>query len=262
MRKSLITIITIMIILVLQLQAIAQAEVKLEGKIVGGGFLRIEHEIRNGNLKCVAYLIKRDRNILKKKSMTGKTPLHVACSCKRNKIAIFLVSEGADINARYCGGRTPLHLASYNGMNDVVIDLIKNGADVNVKDEQGLTPLHSASYKGMKNVVRYLIKNGADVNAEDINHMTPLHYAADKGNSETINILVENGADLNINNKDMVTPRDMIRRKMGVVEEYNLVMKSMGKGKSGVFYFGGSVLFVIILIVSFVIWKIRRAKKK
>jgi ankyrin repeat protein len=46
------------------------------------------------------------------KDKYGNTPLHDACSNGHTDMAKWLVSNGADINAKNDSGSTPLHLAN------------------------------------------------------------------------------------------------------------------------------------------------------
>jgi ankyrin repeat protein len=56
-----------------------------------------------------------------------------------------LLSAGADVNAKDGGrGLTALHEAARWGWNDVVTFLVSRGADVDAKDVKGLTPIDSA----------------------------------------------------------------------------------------------------------------------
>ena len=48
---------------------------------------------------------------------------------------------GSDINAMNPAGETALHIASAQGYNTVVRFLVSSGADVNARTERGLTPL-------------------------------------------------------------------------------------------------------------------------
>ena len=51
------------------------------------------------------------------------------------------MSLGSDINAMNPAGETALHIASAQGYNTVVRFLVTSGADVNARSARGLTPL-------------------------------------------------------------------------------------------------------------------------
>jgi ankyrin repeat protein len=71
----------------------------------------------------------------------------------------FLISHGANINAKTDRGSTPLHLAAEQGHKDIVKLLIDKGANINVKDVYGRTPLDSAW--GRMDIIEMLKKHGA-----------------------------------------------------------------------------------------------------
>jgi Tol biopolymer transport system component len=135
----------------------------------------------------------------------GRTLLHCWASMFIfNDVAVakYLVSKGADVNAKDKGGSTPLHNAVFeetiNECVDVVEFLISKGADVNAKDKDGRTPLHIAAFvaaiKGDVDVVKFLVSKGADVNAKDKDGRTPLDWAKDVEETDVIKYLESVGA--------------------------------------------------------------------
>jgi hypothetical protein len=73
-----------------------------------------------------------------------------------------------------------LHEAVNAGHLAVVRWLLSNGADVNARTMRGsmATPLHSAAFAGNLEIAQVLVKHGADLNALDLEHRTtPAHWA-------------------------------------------------------------------------------------
>jgi hypothetical protein len=89
----------------------------------------------------------------------------------------YLVSKGADVNAKWHDANTPLHeAAQWNA--EIVKFLVSEGADVNAKNRNGNTPLHESVRNWYNNeTFEFLISVGADVHAKNNEGNTPLDYA-------------------------------------------------------------------------------------
>jgi hypothetical protein len=103
------------------------------------------------------------------------TPLIAASSLHADKVAIFYIESGADINHAGCHGGTALHWAAWCGRPEVVKKLIDAGADINKRCiDFKATPLFWAVHglkQGDKNnfqnylqCVKLLIESGAEKN--------------------------------------------------------------------------------------------------
>ena len=79
----------------------------------------------------------------------------------------YLISQGANINAKGHFDRVPLHLAARSGNIEVVKFLVSNGADVNVKNSFGDTSLDDAASSDHPAVVEYLKSVGAQSGGRD-----------------------------------------------------------------------------------------------
>ncbi|MCV2355877.1 ankyrin repeat domain-containing protein [Paucibacter sp. B2R-40] len=97
-----------------------------------------------GKLDWVQKLVQKGAPI----NTPGWTPLHYACSGPDNGVAAWLLSQGAEINARSPNGSTPLMMSARYGALDLPATLLKAGADVNVRNDQGLSAADFAATAG------------------------------------------------------------------------------------------------------------------
>jgi ankyrin repeat protein len=114
-----------------------------------------------GRFEPVQLQVQRNPNIVNNAGVDGWTLLHHAAAAGQYKIADFLISKKADINAQTIKGETPLHLAVSWGRNRIIKMLIMNGADVNVRDKYGNTPLNIAKTSGNRETIKLLEKYGS-----------------------------------------------------------------------------------------------------
>lgn len=144
----------------------------------------------------------------------GAPIIAIAARSASIEVMRYLISAGADINARTPAGETPLMLAayffnenreqgsrSYYQHERVARLLVEAGAELE-NDPHHYTPLAYAAYQGHDHIVRFLIERGAriDADAQDgttyIN--TPLMMAAIQGHQETTLWLLRAGADARV----------------------------------------------------------------
>jgi ankyrin repeat protein len=121
----------------------------------------------------------------------------------------YLVSKGANVNARGVLGETPLLAAvsavvSRASEEHLIVEIVKylisKGANPKVRDEEGKTILHRAAEEGNLELVKYLVSKGFDVSARDKNGYTPLFSAAERS-LKVLKYLVSKGGDINVRNK-------------------------------------------------------------
>ena len=184
------------------------------------------------DLAKVGVLLTENPALVSSKDTNGFTPLLLAAGWGHKDVAVLLLANQAEINAREAGsGWTPLHAAAANGHKDVVKLLLANKAELNAKADGGYTPLHWAALRGQKDVAKLLLANRAEVNAftaaavgdlkklkallqtnpdlvssKDECHRTPLHWATTLGYKATVAWLLAEGANANATDNWGETP--------------------------------------------------------
>lgn len=119
-----------------------------------------------------------------------------------NVVKETLARNPRDLNSTWINDDTPLHYAvvSNTSSKEVVEFLISKGADINAKNREGATPLDKAAAAGNREMFLLLLKHGAEVNRD------LLHYAAMGGNIHIVRIAFSKGADPMCRNKKKETP--------------------------------------------------------
>ncbi|EAY08094.1 hypothetical protein TVAG_497170 [Trichomonas vaginalis G3] len=118
----------------------------------------------------------------------------------------YLLSKGADINAKNKLGQTCLFIAASYGNAQLIEFLISHGADVNARDDFMNTPLFEAANSKNKEAIECFLAHGFDVNAINSLGDNPLFYLFDFNNPENTDeiaeIFISHGIDFNLKNKD------------------------------------------------------------
>ncbi|KAJ6644845.1 Ankyrin repeat domain-containing protein 50, partial [Pseudolycoriella hygida] len=149
----------------------------------------------------------------------GNTLLHLAAYKGESNIVEFLLSKGAEVNARNLQGRSPLISAALaehynivefllskgasvnmNGIFNILnrITLLPNDDKVNLEDQNGNTLLHLAASVGKYNMLDSLLLNGAEVNAKNLDGRSPLASAALAGHYDSVEFLLSKGASIDM----------------------------------------------------------------
>ena len=112
----------------------------------------------------------------------------------------FLITSGADLNARDSQGQTLIDLALKQG-NTAILKIImdQSGFGLDTKDDKGQTLLEKAVAINNVANVKFLIEQGADINVRNGEGRTLLDRVVALGNQQMVSILKNAGAKRNIN---------------------------------------------------------------
>lgn len=197
-------------------------------KLFGGAAGTIMKAARNGNLDKVKELLRNEPELVNAGGGKNKeTPLFKAVESGNPALVEFLLSKGADVNARDKAGDTPLHKASMLGQQAIVKLLLDSRADVNSTGQFSWRPLHCASVECNTSLMGLLIDRGADVNAKNESGFTPLHLVVLKDVS-AVQLLLSKGADVNVKgDKTGQTPLGYLISRSRFAQEYDSVCKAL-----------------------------------
>lgn len=130
----------------------------------------------------------------------GMTLLHKAALAGNVEVMNFLLSKGANANARDLYQDTPLHFVAFAPANleEATWLLVSNGADVNAQDIYGETALHWAAYAGAVGTASVLLRDvvGAKADMVDKYGQTPLDEAMAQNEEEVVELLQNAAQDV------------------------------------------------------------------
>jgi len=141
--------------------------------------LTIHEAASCGAFELVKQFLEKDPSLLNSIAPDGFPLLSLACYFGKEKIATYLIEQGADIGL----------VATKNDYNICAL-LVAQGADVNAPQVQGVRPLHSAVHKGNLSIVELLVQKGADIHAAMDNGDTPKSIAKRENQKEVLAYLI------------------------------------------------------------------------
>lgn len=88
----------------------------------------------------------------------GQTPLHIAAQCNQPAMCLFLLKNGAEIDALDNFGGSALHAAAAcQSKTRVIRLLLRHGANPHLRDSEGLTPMEVAQKYHHEAIYNYLL---------------------------------------------------------------------------------------------------------
>lgn len=197
----------------------------------------------------------------------GITPLHWAAIKGHYALCHFLITSGADVNAKGGDvGATPILWAARTPRNYYVVNLLlEHGADplrtddqgfnllqnsvmdgnvyqtllllyndipVDTPDDKGHTALMWAAYKGFPACVEVLLKYGANIHAKDEQGFTALHWSLVRGSYGCIQKLIEYGVDRDAITNDGKSP-SAVAKEMNSEKQWNRALADCGYTPAG-----------------------------
>lgn len=161
-----------------------------------------------GNLEKVQDLAGAGQSL---NTLTEKgSPLMAAVAANQDRIALYLLSEGAAPDLTTVAGETPLMVASAEGSRRLVQLLLSAGAKVNAVDAQGFTPVMHAAGNGHLSILKVLLAAGANVNVIQGDESLLMSVVA-SGDLLTVEMLLAAGADVNYRDENGTTALDIAR---------------------------------------------------
>jgi ankyrin repeat protein len=139
--------------------------------------------VLNNNIEPIKLLLEYGADINIKTSKDKDTPLIIACkgtqklfssSNKKQKIALFLIERGADINLRNKASWQAIHYVSKNANKDIMEALLSKGANINSKTDLfkgSATPLIVTLENKQHDFANYLaLEHDADIYSRGTSH--------------------------------------------------------------------------------------------
>lgn len=188
----------------------------------------------NGHVDVVATLIAR-RADLARRDRDNQSPLAVAVTRRRERIAVMLIEAGAPLDSRHdlCRAAaigatvlqalvdrgvvvgdlrtndfgTPCHVVAKTDNLELMQLLVeRHRIDVNLRDSAGWTCLHMAALHGKLDIARWLIAAGVDIECADRRGHTALHEASLCAEFGTVSALLAAGANVHATDTCEHTP--------------------------------------------------------
>ncbi|KFY46704.1 hypothetical protein V494_00368 [Pseudogymnoascus sp. VKM F-4513 (FW-928)] len=131
----------------------------------------------------------------------GRTLLDLAVSQYETETVKLYLERGLDpLKRRSIDGRTPLHIAAgcwAGNLLSLILERVKEETTLDIADNEGRTPLQHAIEQERETTVTALLSTSkCDIHQKDADGRSLLVQASDLKNWEIVQILIENGAEI------------------------------------------------------------------
>lgn len=144
-----------------------------------------------GDLEAVKKMLEQNPSRLLEMDENGRSALHWACRGVHIELVTYLLTLGADANARDKRAFTPLHNVAFRGHVPAAQALIAAGAIIHAETHDHATALHLAAAGGHTAMAALLLDNGARPDIRDGKEDTPLHAAAVGEKWQVVHLLID-----------------------------------------------------------------------
>ncbi|MDR2457355.1 MAG: ankyrin repeat domain-containing protein [Clostridiales Family XIII bacterium] len=155
------------------------------------GLTPLSYAIFFDNYEIIGQIIEYNKSAIDAVDKNGCMPLIFAIVKPDKKIALRLISLGANLNIK----KARSVLTSVIGIEDIEMTerLIKDGARVNMKSSSYVSPLLMAINRNNYEIVKLLIQRGTNLDAKDRKGNTAIDYARKYADKKLMQLLSERG---------------------------------------------------------------------
>ena len=147
---------------------------------------------QKGQIAITRLLLKHEVEV-NATNRAGYTPIYYAILNGQTRLANLLLKHGAELEPNYV-----LLEAARNDIpdRDAINYLVSHGANLEARDDQGDTALITAIRHANHRLARHLVTQGANVNARDVTGKTVLQIAKELELDDIALLLKRNGAQI------------------------------------------------------------------
>jgi ankyrin repeat protein len=176
----------------------------------GAGSTPLMMAVLAGNPEITTYLLSRGAEVNARSGQNGSTALSYAVMAGRADLIKILLAAGARADFRYGEQQTVLHMAAAGRCTECVRLLLDAHCDMEGGDARGYSALDEAVLHGRADITSQLLSRGANVHRiHAFDGRDALHQACVKGFAPLVPLLVAAGADPTARDWSGQTPVDL-----------------------------------------------------